>query len=158
MPDLWIGASPAVDHCNQLCHPPPPTDRKLDDFTRIMAGDKDTLLSMGFDAARVECKKTILLPNHRVSNQDAQCDVILGALKATGNRGLQPAMDHILENEGKPVPELGSVSESKGSASNAMDVDEDDEDREALESLGIAKATDQEAKVHGSQDGSQGPF
>ncbi|KAH6915811.1 DNA-binding protein [Coprinopsis sp. MPI-PUGE-AT-0042] len=88
-----------------------------------MAGDKETLLSMGFDAARVEW-----------------------ALKATGNRGLQPAMDHILENEGKPVPDLGSVSESKSSTSNAMEVDEDDEDREALESLGIAKATDQEAK------------
>lgn len=57
-------------------------------------------------------------------------------------------MDHILENEGKPVPDLGNVSESKSSSSNAMDVDEDDEDREALESLGIAKVTDQEAKVH----------
>jgi UBX domain-containing protein 1/4 len=59
-------------------------------------------------------------------------------------------MDHILENEGKPVPDLGNVSESKSSSSNAMDVDEDDEDREALESRGIAKATDQEAKVESS--------
>ncbi|KAL0575584.1 hypothetical protein V5O48_006400 [Marasmius crinis-equi] len=36
----------------------------------------------------------------------------LGALKATGNRGLQPAMDHILENEGKPVPALDAVTEA----------------------------------------------
>jgi len=86
-----------------------------------MAGDKDTLLSMGFDSARVEW-----------------------ALKATGNRGLQPAMDHILENEGKPVPDLGGVSEQGSSA--RMDVDEDDEDREALEHLGVEKAGDVEAK------------
>ncbi|KAL0058762.1 hypothetical protein AAF712_014534 [Marasmius tenuissimus] len=78
-----------------------------------MAGDKDTLLGMGFDSARVEW-----------------------ALKSTGNRGLQPAMDHILENEGKPVPSLDSVSEaSRPSASGgAMDVDEDDEDAEFLRS------------------------
>ncbi|EAU90430.1 DNA-binding protein [Coprinopsis cinerea okayama7 len=88
-----------------------------------MAGDKETLLSMGFDPARVEW-----------------------ALKATGNRGLQPAMDHILENEGKPVPELGDVKESTGGSSNAMDVDEDEEDREALESLGVAKFANVEAK------------
>ncbi|KAK1230912.1 hypothetical protein PQX77_005990 [Marasmius sp. AFHP31] len=91
-----------------------------------MAGDKDTLLGMGFDSARVEW-----------------------ALKATGNRGLQPAMDHILENEGKPVPSLDSVSEAaRPSASGgAMDVDEDDEDAEFLRSqMGAAGAVDQEAK------------
>ncbi|EEB89658.1 hypothetical protein MPER_12222 [Moniliophthora perniciosa FA553] len=75
-----------------------------------MAGDKDTLLGMGFDPARVEW-----------------------ALKATGNRGLQPAMDHILENEGNPVPSLDSVAESaRSSGSGPMDVDEDDEDTAAL--------------------------
>ncbi|KAJ7623630.1 ubiquitin-related domain-containing protein [Roridomyces roridus] len=86
-----------------------------------MANDQDALLAMGFDAARVQW-----------------------ALKATGNRGLQPAMDHILENEGKPVPELGAVSESAPSQRDAMDVD-DDEDAEALKSLGL-KANDVEAK------------
>ncbi|KAK7437387.1 hypothetical protein VKT23_018632 [Stygiomarasmius scandens] len=89
-----------------------------------MAGDKETLLSMGFDPARVEW-----------------------ALKATGNRGLQPAMDHILENESKPVPSMDAVSES-ASASNsggAMDVD-DDEDMEALQHLGAAGAAAVEAK------------
>ncbi|KJA23517.1 hypothetical protein HYPSUDRAFT_39700 [Hypholoma sublateritium FD-334 SS-4] len=87
-----------------------------------MAGDKDTLLGMGFDAARVEW-----------------------ALKATGNRGLQPAMDHILEHESQPVPDLGAVSEQAG-RSEPMDVDEDDEDAEALKSLGALKGNAVEAK------------
>ncbi|KAH9479318.1 UBX domain-containing protein 1 [Psilocybe cubensis] len=88
-----------------------------------MAGDKDTLLGMGFDPARVEW-----------------------ALKATGNRGLQPAMDHILEHEGEAVPDLGAVSEQTGSRSAPMDVDEDDEDAEALKSLGALKGEAVEAK------------
>ncbi|KAG5643355.1 hypothetical protein DXG03_001037 [Asterophora parasitica] len=89
-----------------------------------MAGDKDTLLGMGFDSARVEW-----------------------ALKATGNRGLQPAMDHIFENEGKPVPDLGAVSEvaSSGARGDAMDVD-DEEDADALRSLGAAANDAVEAK------------
>jgi len=78
-----------------------------------MPSDKDTLLSMGFDPARVEW-----------------------AVKATGGRGLQPAMDHILENEGNAVPDLGSVtSSSAGSRAQPMDVDEDEEDAEALRAL-----------------------
>ncbi|TRM58730.1 ubiquitin-related domain-containing protein [Schizophyllum amplum] len=78
-----------------------------------MAGDKDTLLSMGFDAARVSW-----------------------ALKATGNSGLQPAMDHILAHEGEAVPDLGAVTEQASSRpSDAMDVDEDDTD--ALRAAGI---------------------
>ncbi|KAF9565906.1 hypothetical protein CPC08DRAFT_704335 [Agrocybe pediades] len=88
-----------------------------------MAGDKDTLLSMGFDPARVEW-----------------------ALKATGNRGLQPAMDHILEHEGQPIPDLSGVSEQASSSAAPMDVDEDDEDAEALKSLGVLKADAVEAK------------
>ncbi|KAG6909364.1 hypothetical protein DXG01_000803 [Tephrocybe rancida] len=88
-----------------------------------MAGDKDTLLGMGFDSARVEW-----------------------ALKATGNRGLQPAMDHILEHEGQTVPDLGAVSESMPSArGDGMDVD-DDEDADALRSLGAAANNAVEAK------------
>ncbi|KAH8833344.1 ubiquitin-related domain-containing protein [Flagelloscypha sp. PMI_526] len=86
-----------------------------------MAGDKDTLLSMGFDPARVDW-----------------------ALKATGNRGLQPAMDHLLEHDGQPVPDLSGVSESKPTTS-AMDVDEDDEDAQATKALG-AGAEGVEAK------------
>lgn len=86
-----------------------------------MAGDKETLLSMGFDSARVEW-----------------------ALKATGNRGLQPAMDHIIEHEGQPVPEISGVSESTSSRV-PMDVD-DDEDAEALRSLGVVAGNEAEAK------------
>ncbi|KAH9893190.1 ubiquitin-related domain-containing protein [Cubamyces lactineus] len=78
--------------------------------------DKDVLLSMGFDPARVEW-----------------------ALKATGNRGLQPAMDFILENEGKPVPDLSSVTSSSApapAASGADDpMDEDDEELETLKAV-----------------------
>ncbi|KAI0794236.1 ubiquitin-related domain-containing protein [Fomes fomentarius] len=79
--------------------------------------DKDVLLSMGFDPQRVDW-----------------------ALKATGNRGLQPAMDHLVENEGKPIPDLSSVSASSGSAPSGgarpMNVDdEDDEDLAALKAV-----------------------
>lgn len=72
----------------------------------------------------------------------------LGALKATGNRGLQPAMDHILEHEGQPVPDLGGVVESSSGARSrdAMDVD-DDEDADALKSLGAIANNAVEAKV-----------
>lgn len=70
-----------------------------------------------------------------------------GALKATGNRGLQPAMDHILEHDGQSVPELSAVSERSTGGSAPMDVD-DDEDMEALTNLGVLKASaDAEAKV-----------
>ena len=53
-----------------------------------------------------------------------------GALKATNNAGLQPAMDHILENDGKPVPDLGSITAAPPSAPPAAE--EDDEDLAAL--------------------------
>ncbi|EKM81601.1 hypothetical protein AGABI1DRAFT_111884 [Agaricus bisporus var. burnettii JB137-S8] len=97
-----------------------------------MPSDKETLLGMGFDPARVEW-----------------------AIKATAGRGLQPAMDHILENEGNPVPDLSSVSSAASSAPPAQPMDEDDQDDlEALSSLGVkgaaaaaaAAATDVEAK------------
>lgn len=61
---------------------------------------------------------------------------IIGALKATSNRGLQPAMDHLLENQDKPIPDLTDVpsaATSAGGPSNA--VDEDDEDVEALKAV-----------------------
>ncbi|KAJ7497953.1 ubiquitin-related domain-containing protein [Mycena galericulata] len=88
-----------------------------------MANDKDALMGMGFDAARVDW-----------------------ALKATGNRGLQPAMDHLFEHEGQPIPDLSAVTESTSRpARDAMDVD-DDEDAEALKSLGHVKVNDVEAK------------
>jgi hypothetical protein len=54
-----------------------------------------------------------------------------GALKATNNAGLQPAMDHILENDGKPVPELGSIAAAQPAA--APGGGDDDEDMELLQ-------------------------
>lgn len=84
--------------------------------------------------------------------------VCLGAIKATNGRGLQPAMDHILENEGKPVPDLSSVSSSTtGTSRTGGSEDEDDEDVEALKAVyghkggaaaqAAAAAADVEAKV-----------
>jgi len=66
-------------------------------------------------------------------------------------------MDHILENEGKPVPDPSSVSPATTSAPAAQPMDEDDQDDlEALRSLGVkgaaaaaaaAAVTDVEAKA-----------
>jgi hypothetical protein len=58
-------------------------------------------------------------------------------------------MDHILENEGNPVPDLSSVSGSSMGAVGRGDdaMDEDDEDAEALKSLTGKSAADLEAKV-----------
>ncbi|KAG2143777.1 ubiquitin-related domain-containing protein [Suillus bovinus] len=81
-----------------------------------MAGDKETLLSMGFDPARVDW-----------------------ALRATNSRGLQPAMDHILENEGKPIPDPSAATPTSASGSAGqpinVDVDDEDEDEDALRRL-----------------------
>lgn len=43
-------------------------------------------------------------------------------------------MDHLLENEGKPVPDLSSVSATAMSSSNAAPAD-DDEDLDALKAV-----------------------
>lgn len=71
---------------------------------------------------------------------------IAGALKATGNRGLQPAMDHIIEHEGQPIPDLSGVNE-QSSSSGPMDMDNDDDDAAALKSLGVVSGNEVEAKV-----------
>lgn len=55
-------------------------------------------------------------------------------------------MDYILANEGKPVPDPGSVTEAPASSGGAMDVD-DDEDAEALKALGVSAGSEVEAKV-----------
>ncbi|KAG6331149.1 hypothetical protein ID866_7941 [Astraeus odoratus] len=89
-----------------------------------MASDRDTLISMGFDPARIDCMSLFL-------NR---------ALRATGRRGLQPAMDHLLEHEGEPVPDPNAAALSAPASgtgaqpSAAMDVD-DEEDAEALRHL-----------------------
>ncbi|EKM50568.1 uncharacterized protein PHACADRAFT_263919 [Phanerochaete carnosa HHB-10118-sp] len=82
--------------------------------------DRDVMLSMGFDMARVDW-----------------------AIKATGGRGLQPAMDFLIENEGKPVPDLSTVSASSSSQPSSgagAAGEEDDEELEALKAVYGKKA------------------
>ena len=72
----------------------------------------------------------------------------IGALKATSNRGLQPAMDHLVENEGKPIPDLSSVSETPSAGGAPPQGDEDDEDAEALRAIyGAAGASGVQAEA-----------
>ena len=59
-------------------------------------------------------------------------------------------MDHILEHEDQPIPDLGGVSE-QASSSGPMDVDNEDEDAEALKSLGVVAGNAIEAKVRVKQ-------
>ncbi|KAF8626557.1 hypothetical protein AX15_004806 [Amanita polypyramis BW_CC] len=88
-----------------------------------MASDRDSLIAMGFDPARVEW-----------------------ALKATNHRGLQPAMDHILEHENDPVPDPNAVTQAQPPANaSALDA-EDEEDLEALQGVG-AEGIAAEAKT-----------
>ncbi|KAG6381781.1 ubiquitin-related domain-containing protein [Boletus reticuloceps] len=66
-----------------------------------MASDRETLLSMGFDPARVDW-----------------------ALRATNGRGLQPAMDHLLAHEGEAVPTSGG-DPAVGASTTGVDEDEE---------------------------------
>ena len=69
-----------------------------------------------------------------------------GALKATNNRGLQPAMDHLVENEGKTVPDLSTVSSSTQPPGGGDPMDED-EDLEALRAVYGVGATSGDAEA-----------
>ncbi|KAG8835597.1 hypothetical protein FRC17_002189 [Serendipita sp. 399] len=99
-----------------------------------MPSDRETLLSFGFDEARVDCKYT-QSDAHNVADS-----LWSGALKATAGRGLQPAMDHILENEGKPIPDTISA---QGGQPKGDDVDEDEDMKLALS---MSQEGEQEAK------------
>jgi hypothetical protein len=72
---------------------------------------------------------------------------MLGALRATGRRGLQPAMDHILENEGKPVPTDGGSSNEAARPSAGGDDGDEDEDMKLAMSLSQGGSDEQDAKV-----------
>ena len=61
-----------------------------------------------------------------------------GALRATSNRGLQPAMDYLFQHEADPLPDPNAPQTSQPSA--AIDAD-DDEDLDPLGNI------DAEAKV-----------
>ena len=79
-----------------------------------------------------------------------------GALRATSNAGLQPAMDFLLEHVDDPIPDPSAQSAPSQSApSGGASIDEDDEEdaaalRAAFGSGGAAAAAaamDVEAKV-----------
>ncbi|PWN27629.1 hypothetical protein BDZ90DRAFT_279417 [Jaminaea rosea] len=77
--------------------------------------DKDDLLAMGFEPARVDW-----------------------ALRSTGNSGLQSALDHLEANEGKPVPDVAQQttttpgSGSAGGGGNGPPGEYDEEEQAAL--------------------------
>ncbi|EIM80332.1 uncharacterized protein STEHIDRAFT_105379 [Stereum hirsutum FP-91666 SS1] len=95
--------------------------------------DKDVLVSMGFDPARIEW-----------------------ALRATKNSGLQPAMDFLLEHSDDPIPDPSAQAQAAPSSVTGGDapMDEDDEeDAAALRAVygtgagaAVAAAADVEAK------------
>ncbi|KAG8901873.1 hypothetical protein FRB99_005029 [Tulasnella sp. 403] len=89
-----------------------------------MASDREQLLSFGFPPDRVDW-----------------------ALKATSGRGLQPALDFLFENESKPVPDLSTDAEVKGSNAPTGGADapmeEDDDEAAAIRaSLGLPPTGD----------------
>ena len=71
--------------------------------------------------------------------------IYIGALKATQNRGLQPAMDHLIENEGKPIPT--NPSADTGATNSAMNVDEDEDEEALRNALNLSKGIDQSKGV-----------
>ncbi|KAI0058877.1 hypothetical protein BV25DRAFT_1829626 [Artomyces pyxidatus] len=83
--------------------------------------DKDVLISMGFPTDRVDW-----------------------ALRATSNRGLQPAMDFILEHNDDPVPDPSAQASAPASSTSnpGEPMDEDDDDVAALRAAyGVAGAS-----------------
>ena len=100
--------------------------------------DRETLLSMGFDAARVDCEHCFLVLTYILHLTFVFWDIpYAGALKATNNRGLQSAMDHLIENQDNPVPDLSSVSSTATSTRppGGGDPMDEDEDLEALRAV-----------------------
>ncbi|KAH9973387.1 hypothetical protein BJV74DRAFT_197510 [Russula compacta] len=76
--------------------------------------DKDVLISMGFDPARIEW-----------------------ALRATNGKGLQPAMDFILEHNDDPIPDAtsGAPATSSAQPNNEPIGEDDEEDAAALRAV-----------------------
>ncbi|KAF8329431.1 ubiquitin-related domain-containing protein [Cantharellus anzutake] len=82
--------------------------------------DRNQLLAMGFPQDRVDW-----------------------ALRATQSRGLQPALDHIIENEDKSIPNLalGAATIPDSDSRPNLDGDEVDEDDAAAIRAAMGKAT-----------------
>ena len=79
-----------------------------------MAGDKDSLVGMGFEPARVDW-----------------------ALRETRNAGLQPALDFLFEHTDDPIPDStvssGGSASGSGQSGSAIEIDDEDvEDEEAI--------------------------
>lgn len=72
-----------------------------------MAGDKDTLLGMGFEVTRVDW-----------------------ALRETRNAGLQPALDFLFTHTDDPIPDASTSA--TGPSGSYIAVDEDNGDEEAI--------------------------
>jgi UBX domain-containing protein 1/4 len=68
-----------------------------------------------------------------------------GALRATQNRGLQPAMDHLIEHEGQSIPSDGGAATAKSSGPEVIDVDEDEDDEALRAALKLSKGVESEA-------------
>lgn len=97
-----------------------------------MPTDREQLLDMGFEEARVDCTSIYYsLTNHKL---EAHRPPPAGALRATKNSGLQGAMDHLIAHGDDAVPDPSVQSAPGNAAGGGGDVpmDEDDEDAEAL--------------------------
>jgi hypothetical protein len=85
--------------------------------------DREQLISMGFDPARVDCK----LSYQNSELEYSRSSIYAGALKATQNRGLQPAIDHLVEHESQSIPD-GGPGATKSSGAEVISVDDDEEE------------------------------
>lgn len=82
---------------------------------------------------------------------------ITGALRATKNSGLQPAMDFLLEHSDDPIPDSSAQAQAAPSSGSGRDVPMDEDDEEDAAALRAvygtgagavaAAAADVEAKV-----------
>ena len=73
---------------------------------------------------------------------------IPGALRATNNSGLQPAMDFILAHNEDPIPDPASVATATSSAQpRSGPLGEDDEEDAAALGLQLDTVADVEARV-----------
>jgi len=92
--------------------------------------DKEVLISMGFDPARIDW-----------------------ALRATNNNGLQPAMDFILEHNDDPIPDATSAAPATSSAEPQGEDDEEDASALGLQLGAVADAGVEARSIKCSQCG-----
>ena len=106
--------------------------------------DKENLIAMGFDSARIDCMFSWL-------SNDVKLNNIPGALRATNNSGLQPAMDFILAHNEDPIPDPASVATAASSSQpRSGPIGEEDEEDAAALGLQLDAVADVEARVSGN--------